>query len=115
MRNNTMIKKTLIHEGDKIILEVVSAIRRVWQRKQGAPRQTFNTQDAKNYLTERGLTSYTILEESATVGNSADVAQSGRWIFEKIKAEAKPKKKASATMSRTRKSKSGANAHKDTN
>ena len=101
MRNNTVINITITKQGNKVIVEATSSLRRVWQRKQGIPKQTFDTESAKKYLTAQGLTGYTILEESATVGNSEENAQSGKWTFEKIlkKTKAKsPRKTTSRTQ-----------------
>tara|TARA_R110000824_G_scaffold112449_7_gene261611 strand:- start:3887 stop:4177 length:291 start_codon:yes stop_codon:yes gene_type:complete len=96
-----MIEKKLTKKGNTVILEVTSQVMRVWQRRSGAQKQVFNTESAKKYLTDHGLTGYIILEESIPVGNSADISQSGQWIFEKEKK--KPKKKTSATTSRSQK------------
>lgn len=95
-----MINITITKQTNKIILEAFSSVRRVWQRKQGVPRQTFDTENAKNYLTAQDLMGYIVIEESPTVGNTSDYAQSGKWVFEKVKTKAKSPKK---TTSRTRK------------
>ena len=95
-----MISITIVKQTNKVILEVFSSVRRVWQRKQGIPRQMFNTESAKNYLTAQGLIGYIVIEESPIVGNTSDYAQSGKWVFEKVKTKAKSPRK---TTSRTRK------------
>ena len=95
-----MINISIQKQSNKVIVEVNTSIRKVWQRRQGVPRQTFDTESAKNYLTAHGLTGYVVIEESPIVGNTSDYAQSGKWIFEKAKAKAKSPKK---TTSRTRK------------
>jgi hypothetical protein len=61
-----MINITITKQPNKIILEAFSSVRRVWQRKQGIPRQTFDTESAKNYLTAQGLMGYIVIEESPT-------------------------------------------------
>ena len=100
MRNNKVINISIQKQSNKVIVEVNTSIRRVWQRKQGIPRETFNTESAKNYLTAHGLTGYIVIEESPIVGNTSDYAQSGKWVFEKVKTKAKSPRK---TTSRTRK------------
>lgn len=95
-----MINISMQKLPNKVIIEVNTSVRRVWQRKQGIPRETFDTESAKNYLTVHGLTGYIVIEESPIVGNTSDHAQSGKWVFEKVKTKAKSPRK---TTSRTQK------------